>query len=145
MKLVEKGPFKVVGVEVVADWEQLPTEMRKAWAAFMSRRTEIKNRVGEALIDVSVKQDGTRYTQFVCSEVSAVEELPEGMMTLDIPAQRYVHHRHIGPVEGIVATFSEMYDWAECNVLTTDAFKLDIGYTARGAQRAHDLYIRVLK
>lgn len=145
MKLMRRVRSSSLGVEVVADWEQLSTVMPRAWAAFLERRAEIKHRVGEVLIDVSLKQDGTRFTQLICSEVSAVESLPVGMTTLGIPAQWYVHHRHIGAVKGIAATFGEMYDWAESNVHATDAFKLDIGYTARDAQRAHDLYVRVLR
>ncbi|HEY9898226.1 MAG TPA: GyrI-like domain-containing protein [Pantanalinema sp.] len=144
MKLVQKAPIKVVGVEVVADWDHLSRAMLTAWDAFLSRRGEIKNRVGEALMDISFKQEGTQFTQVICSEVSTVETLPEGMVTLDIPAQWYVHHRHVGPVKAIPATFNEMIDWAESNVHVTDGFKLDIGYTARG-QRAHDLYLRVLR
>lgn len=143
MEIVQEGPFKVVGLKVVARWEDLWREMPRAWGEFLARHGAVVHRLEPVFVDVSLGKSGELYTQVVGSRVGAFEDVPPGMVALEIPAQRYVRYRHAGPVEGIALSFGRMYAWAKDNGLEADEFKLDIGYTADGAEQEHELFVRV--
>lgn len=144
MKIVQKAPFKVVGIKVVANWEDLWVEMPKAWQKFISRHQEIQRRVSKTFIDISLDKEGQTYTQLIGSEVSDFEAIPEGMVGIEIPAQTYIHYRHEGPVKEIAASFGKMHAWADENRYAVDDFKVDIGYTEEGQEQEHDLFIRLV-
>ena len=144
MEIVQKDAFKVVGIKVVADWENLGVEMPEAWQKFISRHTEIKHKVNNVFINVSLARDGDVYTQLICSEVSAFADIPQGMVPVELPGQAYIHHRHVGPVNDIATSFVRMYQWADDNGHAVDEFKLDIGYTSDGREQEHNLFIRVV-
>jgi predicted transcriptional regulator YdeE len=141
MKIVEKGSFFAIGVMVKAEWRELWTEMPKAWRNFMARPGDIGARLGDSFADISLEVTEGRYTQFICAPVARVEDVPDGMTAIEIPAGRYVHHCHVGPLAGIANSFGEIYDWARTNGHDTDEFKLDFGYTRGGDKPAHDLYV----
>lgn len=143
MEVVEKGPIKVVGIEVRAPWQELWTEAPKAWQRLRSRAGEITERASEVFVDVSVEVKDGIYTQVVGAEVRSLDAVPEGMVALEIPAQRYVHFRHEGTLEAIAESFGKLYAWGRDEGHELDEFKLDIGYTLEGGERVHDLYVRV--
>lgn len=144
MEIVRKGPFKVVGIRVVADWESLWTEMPRAWRDFAARHGEIRNRVADTFLDVCAGKSEGKYTQLICAEVSEIEEVPAGMVALEIPSLTCVRYEHHGPLPGIAASFGRMYEWAQRNDHVADEFKLDIGYTLEGTEEQHELFIRLL-
>lgn len=142
MKIVERKSFKAVGIKVSAVWEDLWTEMPRAWATFISRHEEIRNRVNDRFMDVSLEETDGRYTQFICAEVSSIAEVPSGMEGVEFPAQKYVYLRHTGSLPEIAESFGKMYEWADSAGISTDEFKLDEGYTKDGTEDGHDLFIR---
>lgn len=141
MEIIERDALTVVGLPVRATWETLWTEMPKAWQQFIDRHTEIAHPVGETFVDVSLDKNGDEYLQLVGAPVTQVTRIPEGMHAIEIPAQPYIHHRHVGPTTGIADTFGRMYDWAEQHGHDAGTFKLDVGYTAEGDEREHDLFV----
>lgn len=144
VEIVEKGPVRVVGIEVNAPWRELWTEVPKAWQLLRARAGEIAHRSGEVFLDVSVEVRDGVYRQIVGAEVSAIERVPEGMVGLEIPAQRYLRYRHEGTLEAIAESFAKMYAWGRERGHALDEFKLDVGYTLEGGERTHDLYVRVV-
>lgn len=144
MELIEKETLILVGLPVAAHWRDLWVEMPKAWRTLFSRVDEIPHRTSEALVDASLHQEGEYYKQLVGARVSRVEHLPEGMEAVEIPAQRYLHHRHEGSLADIAQTFGRMYEWAAENFIDVSDFKIDIGYTAGASETFHDLHLGLM-
>lgn len=144
MEIINKDRLWVIGMPVTASWDDLWVEMPKAWKRFFDRHAEITDVVGDRFIDVSLHQDDDRYLQLVGVEVSEIGLVPQNMQAVDIPAQSYIHHTHVGAVSDIAGTFGDMYDWAKRGEARAGSFKLDIGYSAGGDERTHELYIGIL-
>lgn len=141
MEITERDGLTVMGLEVTARWEDLWTEMPKAWKTLLARLEEIPHQASDRLVDVSLERRGDHYRQVIGAVVNRIERCPEGMTTIYIPPQRLVFHRHEGPVTGIADTFGEMLDWAREQGVETSDFKIDVGYTPEGTETRHDLYV----
>lgn len=141
MEIVEKAPVVVVGLPVRASWRELWVEMPKVWREFIVKYAEIEDRLGETFVDVSHDKVGAEYLQLVSTQVAKVRRIPDGMQAVEIPAQRYIHHKHVGPIENIAESFGNMYDWAREYGHSVGELKLDFGYTADGDELEHDSYI----
>lgn len=144
MEIVELEALTVVGLPVRARWQELWVEMPKAWREFAAKHTAIEYRSSDTFIDVSLEKSGDEYLQLICTRVSRVGRVPNGMRAIEIPAQRYVYYRHVGPARTIAESFGKMYDWAREYGHPVGEFKVDIGYTLQGDETEHDLYIGVL-
>lgn len=144
MKIIEQSAVVVVGLPVRATWRALWTEMPRAWQQFIARRAEVAHPADTCFMDVSLSKTEDAYLQLVCRQVSEVDRIPPGMMAVEIPAQPYIYHRHVGPPPEIAGTFGQMYAWAREQGYEAGAFKLDRGYTVAGDEREHDLYIGLL-
>ena len=144
MEIVERDALAVVGLPVRAAWGDLWAEMPIAWHQFIDRHTEIDHGIGETFIDVSLEKNGDEYVQLIGSQVSQVDRIPPDMRAVAIPAQPYIYHKHVGPTEGIAESLGAMYDWAQQQDQPAGDIKLDIGYTADGHEREHDLFIGLL-
>jgi len=131
----------VVGLEVRASLRGLWREMPRAWEALFARAAEIAHRSGPTFVDVSVDVEDGVHRQVVGAQVSRAAEVPNGMTALEIPARRYLYHRHQGPLTGIANSFGSMRAWAQRKGLSVGDFKLDVGYTRGFAEKAHDLYL----
>ena len=143
MQIVEKPAMFVIGIPVKAQWDDLWIDMPAAWRSLWERRDLIRHRVGDRAMDVSLeKRDGV-YHQLAGVEVSRIDSVPQGMLGVEIPAQRYIHLRHEGPLPDIALSFGMIYKWAKENGHATDAFKLDIGYRPGGDDPEHDLFVRL--
>lgn len=142
MQILYKEAFTVVGMQVEADWDALWTVMPQAWQNFFARHREIPHRANTVFMDISLGREAGRYTQLIAAEVTHVADLPPGMTKLEIPRQRYLHYRHVGPVREIASSFGKMHEWAAAHDVHLDDFMLDVGYTPSGEETTHDLYIR---
>lgn len=145
MEVIEKAAFRVIGIQVVADWNGLHKEMPATWNIFKERVQEINHRVNDKMIDISIKCDQGLYTQMVCVEVEVevYSHIPEGMVTYLVPNQKYIHYRHKGPLHEIAQSFGKMYAWAEEHKYKADECKIDYGYTKNEADEVHDLYVKI--
>lgn len=144
MEIVEKEALIVVGLPVTARWQDLWVEMPRAWRELLARHAEIEHPKGGIFVDVSLEKVGDQYLQLVGAQVSRVDQIPSGMRAIEIPAQQYVHHKHVGPVAGIAETFGKIYDWAQQNGHAAGDFKIDLGYTLQGDEIEHDLHVGLL-
>jgi predicted transcriptional regulator YdeE len=137
---VERGPLLLVGIEVCATFEELWTEMPRAWQAFFSRVDEIRGARPGGYLDVSVVVNDGVYTQLVCAEVDTADDVPEGMTVLRVPAQHYLRLQHSGPEQEIADAFGRMYEWANREGVRADEFKVDRGY---GTDAGHELLVHI--
>lgn len=142
-RIVERPASLVVGLKVEASWDALWTEMPKAWRTLFARADELADRLDDVFVDVSLAQQDGRYTQLVGAEVRTAKQIPDGMVAVSIPAQRYVAARHVGPLQGIAESFGALYAWAERHGHPVDAFKLDVGYRPDGRETEHMLFVRL--
>ena len=143
MIILKKEKFKIVGILVETDWENIHIEMSKAWNIFKDRVDEIKSRKNKHYMDISLGIEKGKFRQIICVEVNNFENVPNKMLFKEIPEQRYIYSKHIGQLKNIAKSFGEMYKWAEKNGYSTDEFKIDYGYTDKGLEEEHDLYIRI--
>ena len=87
--------------------EQLPP----LWAAFISRLDEIQNRVAGVCYGVvrQERADSDRLEYHAAIEVTAAAPLPEGMVSLQVPASTYARFEHRGPAPRVDHTVSYAY------------------------------------
>ncbi len=85
-KIVTKPAFKVVGMKYRG--KSGGDEIKELWGAFMGRMHEIKYAVGD-MVSYGVSTDFDYETKvfdyIACIAVELIEEVPQGMVSLDIP------------------------------------------------------------
>lgn len=143
MKIIHKDSFKVVGIKVIAGWDELWEEMPRAWLNFFKRSGDIKNKVNNTFIDISLDKRDDKYTQLICAEVSEFGDIPSDMEVVTVPKQQYIYHRHTGTLQEIASSFGKMYDWAAEHEHDAGDFKIDVGYTKDRSESGHDLFVRI--
>lgn len=144
MQTTQLAELKVVGIQVKATFEELHTEVPRAWQNLINKAAEIPHRVNPVFVDISLSKEGDNYTELIGAEVSQFpEERDPHLKYITIPAQTYLHHRHEGPVKEIARSYGKIYEHARNHDLNAGEFKIDRGYTADGRERAHDLYVRI--
>jgi predicted aldo/keto reductase-like oxidoreductase/predicted transcriptional regulator YdeE len=112
--IVDKEEFQIIGIEDVGKRESRNTG--DIWTKFQASAPNILNRDASHGLGISsvtkelLEKGEDRY--IVANEVSKVENVPEGMMTEIIPAQKYAIFTHIGKLNNIGETFQYIYeDW----------------------------------
>jgi predicted transcriptional regulator YdeE len=144
MEVVEKPPLFVVGIKVVAAWDYLFTEVPHAWEIFFEKYQNISNRIDNKFMDISINKKDNIYTQLLCVQVQEIDFVPDGMIGMNFPAQKYLVNNFKGQFSSIPASFEKMYNWIENNGYTSDDFKIDYGYFPNETDPIeHKLHIRV--
>lgn len=85
-KIVSRPAFKVVGLKVrgTAGGDQI----KALWGNFMTRVQEIKYPVGDNVtygVSTGFDHETNEFDYIACMAVELVEEVPQGMVSLDIP------------------------------------------------------------
>jgi predicted transcriptional regulator YdeE len=142
--VVEKPELTVVGIEVVADFGDLHTAVPAAWRTLFSRQAELPAPANGAFVEASHELGEGRYREVVGVIVDRHDPVPEGMCAVQVPAGRFLHHRHDGPVTDITSGFQAMYSWASDSGLRLGPYKVDVGYRPDVTDRPHDLYIDIV-
>lgn len=134
MEIVERPALHLDGATLTADLSVLPLEVPALWRRVM----EHASADDEVFAELSDEPGGDEHVITVGRLVDQV-----GVDTVEIPAGRWLHHRHEGPVEDVGATYDAMFDHAEQAGLALTRRKLDVGYRPDGAETAHDLYLQL--
>ncbi len=144
MEIVELGALIVVGMDVQTTFQGLWRAVPRAWNVLFDSASEIRHRVAPTFVDVRVEVVDGIHHQVVGAEVSAVDDpVPEGMRAIELPASRYVHHRHEGSITAIPSAFEDMIDWVRSERIIIGDVRIDRGYTRGFHERVHDLYLRI--
>ncbi|MFR9750943.1 effector binding domain-containing protein [Nocardia sp. 004] len=141
MEILEYPGATVMGIEVVARWQDLGAEVSRAWGRVFASSAELPVRASGQLVEVSLEITEGRYRELLGAVVDRSEPCPDGFSVVRIAPQRLLFHRHEGPVVDIAKSFGAMLAWAEREGNTPTDFKLDVGYTPTGEETAHDLYV----
>ncbi|MGM1048095.1 MAG: GyrI-like domain-containing protein [Bacillota bacterium] len=120
MKVVELNEKKLVGIRVVCPSDQYVIEIPRASYELKERLNEINDVVSPARLigafvvgDFSEEEDG----YWVCVEVNEIRKVPEGMVSLVVPKQKYAVKRHKGSNYEIRNTYEKLHKWIEENGL----------------------------
>ena len=119
VKVVELSEKRLVGLRVVCPGDQYVNEIPKASFKLKERLNEIDvispvRLVGAFIAgDYSEEEDG----YWVCVEVDEIRQVPEDMVSLIVPQQKYAVIRHKGPNYAIRHTYEKLHHWIEENNL----------------------------
>ncbi|OPA75358.1 AraC family transcriptional regulator [Paenibacillus selenitireducens] len=120
MKVVELNEMKLVGLRVVCPGDQYVNEIPKASLVLKERLNEINDVVRPIRLigaffvgDFSEEEDG----YWVCVEVNTSIQIPEGMVSVVVPKQKYAVIRHNGSYSDIRNTYEKLHHWIEENKL----------------------------
>ncbi|MEL3971932.1 GyrI-like domain-containing protein [Rossellomorea oryzaecorticis] len=106
--------IKLVGFRVLCEGEKYIEEIPKAARLLKERSGEIKNvldleqQIGSFVVEESTPdEDG----YWIGVQVEEYEDIPEGMVTLNIPSQKYAAIIHHGPNDRIRSSYEELHQW----------------------------------
>ncbi|RVW04655.1 AraC family transcriptional regulator [Rhodococcus spongiicola] len=144
VKIVERAPETIVGIEVVAPFPDLSVVVPQAWARVFARRSDLLSGPDDVFVEFSTDLGDGDYRELLGAVVAVPPlSLPEGWRLGKAPAGRYLHHRHLGDEASITDSFAAMYRWAEANDQRPGPHRLDFGYLPDHT-RPHDLYLSLI-
>ncbi|MCG7345241.1 GyrI-like domain-containing protein [Sporosarcina sp. ACRSL] len=114
--VIELSELKLVGFRVLCPGDQYVNEIPKASSQLSERIGEISNvinplqQIGAFVVENETdNEDG----YWICVEVNEYENIPDEMITLTIPSQRYAVVRHKGPNDEIRDAYEDLHKWIE--------------------------------
>lgn len=120
MKIRVQDDFHLVGYAIDAPMDELSTKIPAANKRLRAELDEVEGRTDERLLNVTLGVEGGIYRQFVGVEVEPDAEAPAEMQALELPAARWVHFAHHGPVTEIGNSIGTMRQWAADNEQPTE-------------------------
>ncbi|QQZ09910.1 GyrI-like domain-containing protein [Heyndrickxia vini] len=108
----------LVGFRVLCSGDQYTNEISKTSLRLNTRMSEIKHvinpsqQVGAFVVENS-SDDEDGY--WICFEVSKYEDIPNDMVTLTIPSQKYAVLRHRGSNVEIMNAYQDLHLWMKEN------------------------------
>ncbi len=115
-ELYQQPPLLLVGLRTLfysvdSEKNNIGQELPPLWGAFVSRLDEIKHRVPGVCYGVVQQEqaDSDRLEYHAAIEVTAVESLPQGMVSVEVPGGTYACFEHRGPAPRIDHTVSYAY------------------------------------
>jgi predicted transcriptional regulator YdeE len=153
-KSVQKDEMLVMGVEVRTTnlKEASPTtaEISKLWQRFFQEQLlkQIPNKINPGVIlgvytDYENNQDG-EFSLIIASEVSSIDNPPESMVGITIPAAEYLVFSGIGELPNLVIqVWKEIWEYFSTQVEYRRAYTTDFELYEK--QDKVDIYIAVKK
>jgi predicted transcriptional regulator YdeE len=115
---VSRGDLKLVGIPVVAPFQELGQRVPSAWRELLNQVKDLPHRVDPELFygifrDPEPPREGqpALYTYWVTTEVSALESLPPALSALSVPARRYAVVTCQGGAEQLEQTYLALAEW----------------------------------
>ncbi|HEV2513680.1 MAG TPA: effector binding domain-containing protein [Devosia sp.] len=136
IETVELPEMTAIGVLVEAHWNDLPKAIPVAWTRLFETDTG-----ASSFLEVSMSREGGIYRELVGYLAAKKTEVPDGMVRLVIPAQRYLRIIHDGPLVEIAAGFEKLYAHAAVAGLKATDYKLVFGYLPGLAAGRHELHV----
>ena len=117
LKIVEKEAMKIVGMKVITT--QKNNTIPQLWDKFNPRCSEIKNIAQKGVCvgicpNVVTKDfdENTKFAYIAGMIVENFDNVPKGMETLEIPAQKYAVATHKGSLDTLHDTYHYLYaEW----------------------------------
>ena len=136
IETVDLPEMIAIGVLVEAPWAELGKAVPAAWTRLFETDTG-----ATSFLEVSISREGGIYRELVGYLAAKKTEVPDGMVRLVIPPQRYLRIIHDGPLAEIAAGFEKLYAHAAVAGLKATDYKLDFGYLPGLAAGRHELHV----
>ncbi len=120
-KIVSREAIKVIGMSVQTT--QKENTIPQLWSRFNPVACSIKNQVVPRAAlgicphtDLKDFSEESEFEYIAGMEVSSFDDIPEGMLSYEVPAQRYAVFTHKGSLETLGDTYNAIYsDWFSKN------------------------------
>ena len=136
IETVELPEMIAIGVLVEAPWAELGKAVPAAWTRLFETDTG-----ATSFLEVSISREGGIYRELVGYLAAKKTEVPEGMVRIVIPAQRYLRLHHEGPLAEIAGGFEKLYAHAALAGLKATDYKLDFGYRPGLVAGRHEFHV----
>ena len=143
MQIVRREPLVVIGIPVVAPFQDLSALVPAAWRELFDRCGELPSSGDGTFAEVSYYLGEGRYHEVVGMAVPAQTPMSGQWALAHVPAGNWAHCRHTGPVEEIGETFGAIEQWLREQGQTVGGMKLDLGYRADDRPQVHELHVHV--
>jgi predicted transcriptional regulator YdeE len=137
VEIIERETVHLLGPSLTTDLADLPVEVPALWRRAFEGHEDPES----VLAELDEEQpEGSGYAYRITAGVLLPEPTEE---TTEVPAGRWLHHQHRGPVEDIGATYAAMYEHADEQGVALTNLRLDVGYRADGSETTHELYLQL--
>ena len=136
IETIELPELVIIGIMIEAPWQDLPAKVPEAWAALFAAETG-----ATSFLEASLSVEDGVYREVVGYLAARKSEVPEGMVKIVIPAQRYLRLIHDGPLVEIARGFGQLLAHAEAAGLKATDMKLDFGYLPGLPDGRHELHV----
>lgn len=136
IETIELPELVIIGIMVEAPWQDLPRKIPEAWQALFAAETG-----ATSFLEASLSVEDGVYREVVGYLAAQKSEVPEGMVKVVVPAQRYLRLSHDGPLAGIARGFGRLLDHAKAAGLRATDMKLDFGYLPGLPDSRHELHV----
>ncbi len=117
VKIMEIDAMKVIGMEVVTT--QKNNSIPQLWDKFNQRCREIQNIATDNVcigvcphVNMKDFDENSEFTYIAGMIVRNFDHVPKGMVTMEIPAQKYAVATHKGTLDTLMDTYNYLYtDW----------------------------------
>ncbi|WP_144512949.1 GyrI-like domain-containing protein [Bacillus sp. FJAT-22090] len=112
----ELGEIKLVGFRVLCPGDEYVNEIPKASIELQKRLHEIQQvinpslQIGAFVVDNSTEEEDGYW---ICVEVKEYVDIPEGMVELTVPPQKYGALKHTGSNNMIRNSYNSLHEWIE--------------------------------
>jgi AraC family transcriptional regulator len=111
-RIVTKDSFQIVGFGWTGPYT-MSREIPKLWEKFLKRIDEIPHQLRPGVFISPCHDRVTDLTCYIGVEVKSADHVPEGMLALTVPTQRYAVFTHKGPIKSAPATYQRAWKWIE--------------------------------
>jgi predicted transcriptional regulator YdeE len=136
IETIELPELVIIGIMIEAPWQDLPAKMREAWTTLFATETG-----ATSFLEASLSVEDGVYREVVGYLAAQRSEVPEGMVKVVIPAQRYLRLIHDGPLTGIASEYGRLLAHAKAAQLKATDMKLDFGYLPGLPDGRHELHV----
>ncbi|OBY80989.1 hypothetical protein BBG47_03945 [Paenibacillus sp. KS1] len=145
--LVDKGSMMAVGVslQAILPIEREERNIPKLHDAFESRISEIEHRMNNDSIGIFIDPPNYDYrtdpfTWMAAVEVSSLENIPEGMSSITLPASTYVRAAYQGQPHEAYQVYDFLYNWIEQSTYElADSYGIEIRRVSVAAYQGEEV------
>ena len=126
-KIITTKEKKLIGMTLEMSFANNKT--RELWTSFMPRRTEVKNAVNDDLVSLQMYEHGffehfdpnKTFRKWTLREVDSFENIPDGMVSFELPAGEYA----VFIYKGLLARAQSFFDYIFREWLPNSEYRLD--------------------
>ena len=158
-QIIAKPAFKVVGMKVTTTLNENIAKgtIPNLWTKFLPHMANIPNRINEKIsygicagdsFDIDNHTRDSDYDYIAGVEVESFDDVPEGMITREVPERKYAVFTHRGPLSNLKFTLDYIYGpWAQKSdykIVQGDDFEqYDDRFIPAGDDSELDIYIPI--